>query len=66
MLAIAYVMTLSILAIACHCFDPSHLTIALPVALAATLCEAISPGGTDNLTVPIGSALLCYGLDLLM
>lgn len=36
--------------------------IPVPVALVATGLEAVSPGGTDNLTVPLVSALLCYGL----
>jgi phytol kinase len=40
-----------------------HWLIALPVAAIATLCEAFSPGGTDNLTVPLSSALLCYLLS---
>ncbi|MEE3716252.1 diacylglycerol/polyprenol kinase family protein [Tumidithrix elongata RA019] len=40
-----------------------HWLIALPVAAIATLFEAFSPGGTDNLTVPLSSALLCYTLN---
>jgi phytol kinase len=37
--------------------------IAILVALAATGLEAISKYGIDNLTVPIGSAFLCFGLQ---
>lgn len=38
--------------------------ISLVVALAATLLEAFSKFGIDNLTVPMGSAALAYGLSL--
>jgi phytol kinase len=34
--------------------------LAIPIALVSTVLEAISIGGTDNLTVPIVSALLSY------
>ncbi len=36
--------------------------VPIPVAMVATTLEAISPGGTDNLTVPIASGALCYAL----
>lgn len=36
--------------------------VALPVALVASILEASSPGGTDNLSVPLISAGLSYGL----
>ncbi|MDX1978222.1 MAG: SEC59/DGK1/VTE5 family protein [Pseudanabaenaceae cyanobacterium bins.68] len=39
--------------------------IPLPVALVAAGLEAVSPGGTDNLTVPLVSAGLCYGFVLI-
>ena len=38
--------------------------IALLVAMFATLLEAFSKLGIDNLTVPLGSAFLAYGLSL--
>ncbi|MGF1521365.1 MAG: diacylglycerol/polyprenol kinase family protein [Leptolyngbyaceae cyanobacterium] len=49
-LAIAYGFTLSVCA------------IAFLIALFATLLEAFSKIGIDNLTVPLGSAFLAYGL----
>lgn len=36
--------------------------VAVAVALAATALEAVSTYGIDNLTVPVGSAVLAYGL----
>ena len=36
--------------------------VSLGVALAATGLEAFSKWGVDNLTVPVGSAVLCYWL----
>jgi len=36
--------------------------VAGPVAIAASVLEACSPGGTDNLSVPLVSAGLSYGL----
>lgn len=43
-------------------FTASVLLIAALVALAATLLETLSFYGLDNLTVPLGSAVLAYGL----
>ncbi|NER78332.1 MAG: phosphatidate cytidylyltransferase [Leptolyngbya sp. SIO1D8] len=40
------------------------LAIALLAAVFATLLEAFSKLGIDNLTVPLGSAFLAYGLSL--
>jgi len=37
---------------------------ALVAAIVGTLLEAISPLGTDNLTVPIGVALVLFFLGL--
>ena len=37
--------------------------VAIPVALAATLLETLSKVGLDNLTVPLGSAALCFVLN---
>jgi phytol kinase len=39
--------------------------VATGVALIATALEAFSKFGIDNLTVPIGSAAICYGLTQL-
>jgi phytol kinase len=43
-------------------FTPGVVAIAAIVAMAATLLETLSFYGLDNLTVPLGSALLAYGL----
>lgn len=61
MLFIGYVVTGFILTMA-NGMSLSTWLIPLPVAIAATTLEAISPGGTDNLTVPLVSGFLCYGL----
>ncbi len=37
--------------------------VPIPVALAATLLETLSKVGLDNLTVPLGSAALCFVLN---
>ncbi|NER07960.1 MAG: phosphatidate cytidylyltransferase [Okeania sp. SIO3C4] len=37
--------------------------VAIPVALAATALETLSKIGIDNLTVPLGSAALCFVLN---
>jgi len=68
MLAVSYAVTLTILTIATPNFsiDLSNLIISLPVSIVATGLEAVSPGGTDNLTVPLSSAALCYGLSLIV
>ena len=43
-------------------FTPVIGAIALVVALSATLLESFSKWGIDNLTVPLASAFLAYGL----
>ncbi|QQE66085.1 hypothetical protein GFS31_27810 [Leptolyngbya sp. BL0902] len=43
-------------------FTASVVTTAILVALSATLLETLSFYGLDNLTVPLGSAVLAYGL----
>ncbi|CAN1209971.1 Phosphatidate cytidylyltransferase [Tumidithrix helvetica PCC 7403] len=73
MLSVSYLMTAIVLSLANGWMggggngwlNPSlyHWLIAFPVAAIATLFEAFSPGGTDNLTVPLSSALLCYTLS---
>jgi phytol kinase len=66
MFSVSYLITVLVLTLTHGWFHPNFQDglIALPVAAIATLFEAFSPGGTDNLTVPISSALLCYVLSL--
>jgi phytol kinase len=64
MLFVSYIVAVIVLAIAGG-FSLSTLLIPLPVAIVATILEAISPGGTDNLTVPLVSGSLCYGLAVI-
>lgn len=47
-----------------HGIHPRDLGVAIPVAAIAALLEAYSPGGTDNLSVPLSSAALSYALQL--
>ncbi len=56
---IAVAITLAILS---KLGPPLILLAALIMALLATLLEAISPWGTDNLTVPLGVSLLLFWL----
>jgi phytol kinase len=48
-----------------HSFSPGILAIAAIVALASTGLESFSRWGIDNLTVPVGSALLAFGCSQL-
>ena len=48
-----------------HSLELSDVLIAIPVSAIATLLESYSPGGTDNLTVPLSSAGLSYILQAL-
>ncbi len=61
MLFVSYIVIVVVLAIANE-FSVFTWIIPIPVAIIATILEAISPGGTDNLTVPLASGFLCYGL----
>jgi phytol kinase len=45
---------------------PSDFVVAVPVAAIAALLEAYSPGGTDNLSVPLSSAALSYILQTML
>jgi phytol kinase len=65
MLFTSYLVTVIVLAVA-NGFGFSTWLVPVPVAIAATILEAISQGGTDNLTVPIASGFLCYGLVSVM
>lgn len=46
-----------------HGIHLNDVGIAVPVAAIAALLEAFSPGGTDNITVPLSSAALSYVLQ---
>lgn len=65
MLVVSYGIALLVLSLAQGGSGLNIWLIPVPIAFVATVLEAISPGGTDNLTVPISSAFLCYGLSLL-
>jgi phytol kinase len=49
-----------------HGIQTRDIGIAMPVAAIAALLEAYSPGGTDNLSVPLSSAGLSYVLQSLL
>ncbi|MCS6959020.1 MAG: SEC59/DGK1/VTE5 family protein [Pseudanabaenaceae cyanobacterium SKYGB_i_bin29] len=59
MALICFVVTVTVLATA-RGIAVELLPIGCLVAIVATICEAVSPAGSDNLTVPIGSGLLAY------
>ena len=65
MFATSLVVTLSILGMT-HGIRANDIFVAIPVAAIAALLEAYSPGGTDNLSVPLSSAGLSYFLQSLM
>jgi phytol kinase len=47
-----------------HSLSASDIGVAIPVAVIAAMLEAFSPGGTDNLSVPLASASLSYFLQI--
>jgi phytol kinase len=55
------VVTYSVLGVTAG-WSPASMAIALVVATIATLLETLSFYGLDNLTVPLVSGLLAYGL----
>lgn len=61
MLVMSFTVSLLILGWTAGLTMPVFITAPL-VALAATLLETLSFYGLDNLTVPLGSAVLAYGL----
>ena len=61
MLLVSFTVSLPILGFTAG-FTASIGLIAALVALAATILETLSFYGLDNLTVPLGSAVLAYGL----
>jgi phytol kinase len=48
----------------CHSLSAHDVGVAIPVAAIAAMLEAFSPGGTDNLSVPLASASLSYFLQI--
>ncbi len=64
MLAVSFVLTLLILVPVLGWSYPL-VVIAILVAITATLLETVSSFGVDNITVPLGSAWLAYGLSQL-
>ena len=65
MFVTSLIVIISILAIA-NGFRLKDIGIAIPIAAIAALLEAFSPGGTDNLSVPLSSAGLSYILQSLL
>lgn len=63
MFATSFMVLLGIFASG-HSISTQDISIAIPVAAIAALLEAFSPGGTDNLSVPLSSAALSYFLQL--
>lgn len=63
-----FVFTFAAVAITLAILSPLSLALilsgALVAAIVGTLLEAISPRGTDNLTVPIGVAIVLFWLGL--
>ena len=47
-----------------HSLSAHDIGVAIPVAAIAAMLEAFSPGGTDNLSVPLASASLSYFLQI--
>jgi phytol kinase len=63
-----FVFTFVAVAITLLILSPLSFSLVLVGALLAatvgTLLEAVSPGGTDNLTVPIGVSIILFWLGL--
>ena len=47
-----------------HSLSAHDIGVDIPVAAIAAMLEAFSPGGTDNLSVPLASASLSYFLQI--
>jgi phytol kinase len=62
MLVVSFVVTVLILGII-QPISLSLIAIALIVAILATFLETFSKFGIDNLTVPLGSAILAFSLS---
>jgi phytol kinase len=61
MVGASYLVTLLVFAIA-NGISLTTLLIPIPIAIIAAILEAVSPGGTDNLSVPLVCAALAYFL----
>lgn len=62
MFATSLIVMLSIFG-STHGIQPRDLGVAIPVAAIAAILEAYSPGGTDNISVPLSSAFLSFALQ---
>ena len=62
MFATSLIVILSISGIT-HGIHATDIGISIPVAAIAALLEAYSPGGTDNISVPLSSAFLSFALQ---
>ena len=65
MLGVSYLVCMAVL-LAVQTPTPITWAIAGASAIAATILEAISKYGIDNLSVPLGSAAVCYWLTQLV
>jgi phytol kinase len=65
LMLVSYLITTMILS-ALPGSSPSSWLVGIPVAIAAVGLESISQWGIDNLTLPIGTALLAFGLNYLL
>lgn len=65
MFVTSLIVIISILGIA-NGFRLKDIGIAIPIAAIAAILEAFSPGGTDNLSVPLSSAGLSYILQAIL
>ncbi len=63
MFLFSFMVSLSVL----YIFNPINIILfSLILALISTILEAFSPYGLDNLTVPLGTSLLYYLLNILL
>ncbi|PLS68416.1 MAG: phosphatidate cytidylyltransferase [Cyanobacteria bacterium M5B4] len=65
MVIVCFIVTIAVLAIS-EGLTLTLLPIGLTVAIVATILEAISPSGSDNLSVPIGSGAIAYLLSFIL
>lgn len=65
MFSTSFIVILSIFGLT-HGIRLNDIGIAIPVAAIAATLEAFSPGGTDNISVPLSSAGLSYFLQSLL
>ena len=65
MALVSFIVTIIVIGISSG-FSIFTISIGLLVAVLATILEAVSPAGSDNLSVPIGSGSLAYFLSLFL